>query len=54
MHTSSSQRVLALEPSLEGILINNVGNAKIKRWKIKITKLSSWIGVGACHIQKLK
>jgi hypothetical protein len=39
--------VLALEPSLE------VGS-RVKRWKVKITKLNSWIGVGACHINKLK
>lgn len=27
---------------------------KIKRWKIEIVKLASWIGVGVCHIEKIK
>lgn len=47
MTVSSSQRVLALEPSLEN-------GSKIKKWKFKIVKLASWIGIGACHLNKLK
>jgi hypothetical protein len=47
MTAANSQRVLALEPSLET-------GFRSKKWKIKICKLVSWIGVGACHIKKLK
>lgn len=53
MSTSGTQRVLICEPSLESNYCLMEETKSVKRWKVKITKLASWIGVGACHINKI-
>jgi hypothetical protein len=47
MESSGSERMLLMEPALEG-------RSSAMRWRIKIIKKKSWIGVGMCHLNLIK
>ena len=43
-----------LEPALSRICLHYLETRSVKKWKVKIDKLASWIGVGVSHFDTIK
>lgn len=54
MTTQGNQRMLLLQPQLGCNLMLIIVTKSVKKWRIKIVKLQSWIGVGVSHLDSIK